>query len=306
MPFKTAKLRVTEFVVNSSSNFYNLARFVYCLIDKALIYYSSIKGTPFVLIYQQGRVASTSVYESIKSLNLPYPIYHVHTISYKYAQQEIDRLKKKGGKIYRHFFVGQYLYKALHRHNSRSDPLPWKIICIFRDPIEIMISLHFLNLDNNPNNKFSVNGVLDKKKTLAFFENLFENNDPSKWAICNWFDDVFFNELGIDVFSYPFDKTQGYSIIPANKLDVLLIRFENLDQAYKQGTAKLLGLSVDDVNLQYANIHTNKDTHELHKYIKKNLKLSKNACEKVYSTKFMKHFYSAELIGQLTSKWTKK
>jgi len=275
-------------------------------MDKALINFSSNKGKSFILIYQQGRVASTSVYESIKSLNLSSPIHHVHTISYLHAQQEIDQLKTKGGKVYRHLFVGQYLYKALNRHNSRSNPEPWKIICIFRDPIEIMISLHFLNLDNNPNNKFSVNGVLDKKKALRFFENLFENNDPSKWAICNWFDDVFYKELGIDVFSTTFDKSEGYSVISTDKVDILLIRFENIEHAYKNGAAQLLGLNADDVNLQYANLHTNKNTSEIHKYIKQNLKLSKNACDKVYSTKFMKHFYSPELIGELTSKWNKE
>jgi len=305
MPFKTAKLIATEFIVNSSSDFYNLARFLYCLIDKTLINISSKKGKPFVLIYQQGRVASTSVYESIKSLNLSYPIYHVHTISYKHAQQKIDQLKKKGVKVYRHFFVGQYLYKALNRHNSRNNPLPWKIICIFRDPIEIMISLHFLNLENSPNNKFSVNGVLDKKKALAFFENLFENNEPSNWAICNWFDDVFFKELGIDVFSTPFDKIEGYTIISSKKLDVLLLRFEDLEHAYKYGTAKLLGLNANNVNLQHENLHVNKSANDLHKYIKQNLKLSKNACEKVYSTKLMQHFYSPELIEILSSKWTR-
>jgi len=305
MSLKTVKLKATEFIVNSSAGLYNLARFLYCSIDQFLINLNSKRGKPFILIYQQGRVASTSVYESIKSLNLSYPVHHVHTISYKHAQGEIDRLKKKGGKVYRHFFVGKYLYKALNRHNLRDNPLPWKIICIFRDPIEIMISLHFLNLDNAPNNKFSINGELDKKKTLAFFENLFENNDPSNWAICNWFDDVFFKELGIDVFLTPFDKTDGYTLISSNKMDVLLIRFENLEQAYKQGTAKLLGLNPNDINLQHENLHVNKSANELHKYIKQNLKLSKNACEKVYSTKFVQHFYSPELIEILTSKWTR-
>jgi len=306
MSLKKVKLKATELIVNSSSNFYNLARLLYCLVDKTLININSKREKPFVLIYQQGRVASTSVYESIKSLNLSYPIHHVHTISYKHTQQEIYRLKKKGGKVYRHLFVGQYLYKALNKHNLRHNPLPWKIICIFRDPIEIMISLHFLNFENGSNNKFSVNGVLDKQRTLAFFENLFESNDPSKWAICNWFDDVFFKELGIDVFSASFDKTEGYSIISTNKMDVLLIRFENLEHAYKNGVAELLSLNTKEVHLQHANLHINKSTSELHKYIKQNLKLSRNACEKVYTTKFVQHFYSPELIEALTIKWTRE
>jgi len=293
------------YIVNSSSGLYNVVRAILSLIDKSKINQAVKKKIPFVLIYQQGRVASTSVYESIKAIKLPYPLYHVHTISAKTAQKGIEKLKQKKGKIYRHFFVGKFLSQALIQKRKEPQAPPWKIITIFRDPLEVMLSLHFLNMSNK---KLFVSegGQLDNEMALRHYETLFINDEPAGWEICKWFDEVFLDETGVDVYLTPFDYEKGYTIINAQECDILIIKFEDIKKAYKYGVAELFDINPADVELQHANLHSNDDYKDIHKYVKQNLKFSSEFCDKVYSTKLIKHFYSPQQILNLKNKWGEK
>jgi len=300
------KLKVLGYLINSGPLVYNLLRAVSSVIDGVKINKLVKSGVPFVLIYQQGRVASTSVYESMRSINLPYPIYHVHTLSMDRAKNEIDKLKQHGGKIYRHLFVGQKLASEMDRLDWSAQQEPWKVISIFRDPIEIMLSLYFLNIESNPNGLLTKVENSDKDSVLKYIENLFENSEPAGWAVCNWYDNIFLDELEVDVYVSPFDKEKGYTVINTKKFDILLIRFEDIKNAYSEGLAVLFGLDASNLNLKHMNLHRNDKFSDLHKYIKENLKLSRGFCERVYSTKLMKHFYSSELIQELTHKWIRE
>lgn len=302
---KKDKFLLTRLIVSKGPRVYNLIRAIICLYDKVKIKWAEKQNQPLILIYQQGRVASTSVYESLKAMKLPFPLYHVHTLSISKAEKEIQKAKNNNKKAYRHFFVGKYLGAA--KNNIKVTPSfePWKIICIFRDPIDIMLSLFFLNIENNPKNKAEQGLYKDKAATLEYFQNLFESNDPAGWAICNWFDDYFFDELGVDVYQYDFDKEKGFQVVKTEKFEILLLRFENLSNAYKNGCAELFNLDSNNFNLMHANIHKNDKYSEMHAYIKTNLQLSEPFCQKVYTTKLMQHFYSPEMIEKSIKKWTK-
>jgi len=300
------KVQVLTWVINSGPVIYNVIRMVASFIDGVKIKKAAKKGTPFVLIYQQGRVASTSVYESIKSLRLPYPLYHVHTLSARAAEKKIEQLKQKGGKIYRYLFVGKQLDHALKNKDLTSQTAPWKIISIFRDPIEIVLSIHFLNIENNIHEFLNESGQVDKNKALKYYENLFTHDDPAGWSVCNWFDEVFLDETGVDVFSSPFDCEKGYTVINTQKFDILLIKFEDIKKAYKYGAAELFDLHPTELKLQHANLHRNDRYSDVYKYVKENLKFTPEFCEKVYSTKLIRHFYSPNQIDELIRKWTYK
>lgn len=298
------KMKLLVWVINSDSRIYNVIRVVISFIDGIKIKRAIKKGIPFVLIYQQGRVASTSVYESIKSIKLPYPLYHVHTLSEQVAQKQIDQLKLEGGKIHRNLFVGKQLSRALKNKKLVEQSEPWKIISIFRDPIEIMLSLYFLGIEDGANIFLNKSGELDKNLALKFYENKFIKDDPSGWGVCHWFNNVFLDELGVDVFLSPFDQEKGFTVIKNQQFDILLIRYEDIQSAYKYGVAELFNIEPNSLNLQYANLHSNKKHSEIHKYVKQNLKLTREFCDKAYSTKLIKHFYSPEQIETLIKKWS--
>jgi len=291
----------TRLITSKGPLIYNSVRAVVCLGDKLKIKWAINQNKSFILIYQQGRVASTSVYESIKAMKFPYPLYHVHTLSIANAEQEIKRAKKNNEKAYRHFFVGKYLGKTIQNIKLTPSYKPWKVICIFRDPIDIMLSLFFLNIETNSEDLALYE---DKEATLEYFQNLFESNDPAGWAICKWFDDYFFSELGIDVYAYPFNVEKGYTVIKTAKFEVLLLRFEGLSETYKSGAAELFNLDTSHFKLMHANIHKNDKYSDMHTHIKNNLRLSRSFCDKVYATKLMRHFYSPAMIEASIQKWT--
>jgi len=299
MYLKKIEFKITRNLTGSSSFIYNVARWVRCLIDKALINKVTLSNKPFIIIYQQGRVASTSIYESLYDSNLTFPIYHIHTISAVSAQKQITAAKLSNRKVFRHLYVGKMLSNALIKHKTRNDTVPWKVISIVRDPLAIMVSLHFLNAKKD-SNIFSSN-----ESTLKHFELLFSTNDPSKWAICTWFDDVFYDELGIDVYQHPFNTETGYTIIKEGKLDILLLRFDELSQAFKNGCSELFEVDKERFNLKHANVHKNTQYDERLSYVKKHLKIPREFCNKIYATKLAKHFYSPNQIEELTAKWAK-
>jgi len=303
---KTQVIQYRRWFSNQGPLIYNLLRAVNGYIDWLRVSSAVKKRTPFVVVYQQGRVASTSVYESLKLLGLPNPIYHVHTLSEHKAKNEIAQLKQTGGKVFRHYFLGQKLAQALKNIDFLDVQKPWKIISIFRDPIEIMLSLYFLNIEDDPSGLLTTVNTSDKDYVLKFFKDLLETSNPAGWDVCNWYDDVFFNELGVDVYKSPFDKEKGYSIINTKRFDILLIRFEGIQSGYSHGVAELFDLDASVINLEHTNLHRTEQYSDIHKYIKKNLKLSRSFCEKVYATKIMKSFYSPEHIEELTKKWTRE
>jgi len=303
MNFKTylkkIELQLTRKLVRSSSFLYNIARWARCLTDEFLINRAARANKPFVIIYQQGRVASTSVYESLYDSGISFPTYHIHSISAENTQKQIDSAKLSGSKVFRHLYVGNMLSIALANHKAQKHASPWKVISIFRDPLAIMISLHFLNAKED-SNIFSSN-----VSALKHFESLFSTNDPSNWAICTWFDDVFYDELGIDVYQHPFNTDTGYTIIKEEKLDILLLRFEDLSQAFKNGCPELFGSEEGVFELKHANVHKNSQHDARLSYIKQHLKIPREFCDRVYSTKLVKHFYSPKQIEELTLKWAK-
>ena len=59
-----------------------------------------------------------------------------------------------------------------------------------------------------------------------------------------------------------------------------------------------------DFDLRYSHIHKIDDYKNIQKYVTENLKIDRETCEKVYSTKFIRHFYSDELIEKMVKKWS--
>lgn len=298
------KLLATGFVANSPAPIYNGARVIQNLCDSRKINKAVRHGIPLVLIYQYGRVASTSVYASVLAANLDMPVYHVHTLSLARATKWIEKAKQNGRRIDRNFVLGRTLGEVISGFGEGPYPNPWKIICIFREPISVMLSLHFLNPKGTFAQVLEKHGEKDRNQVVDYFQTLFDRDDPSGWLLSRWFDDVFQEETGINVYEHRFDVDQGYQIIKDDRFEVLLLRFEDLSKGFKQGAAEFFGLEADRFNLIHSHIHKNDKYNEIHEYVKNNLKLSVETLRKIYSTDFVRHFYSHELIERLTEKWS--
>jgi hypothetical protein len=299
---KRMELRLTRVVAHSPDWVYDLSRNVRAAFDIPYIRWKSSADVPFVLVYQQGRVASTSVYESLCSLELGLPIFHVHTLSRARAEARIERARREGRRVDRNLVVGSALSRELEKHQADPGRAPWKVVTIFRDPIAVMMSIHFMHPEILEASTGA--GEIERDAMLEHFQRIFENDDPAGWELSRWYEDVFAEETGVDVFAHPFDRDRGYSIVREQGLEVLLLRFESLRQCFSEAVAEWLDVSPSRVSLPHANVHREKSLDGLHDFAKKNLALSRAACERVYSTRFVRHFYSDAAIEALVDRWT--
>ncbi len=298
------RIIVTRAISRSPCIVYNCARAIQNFIDAHKIREAVSSDNPLILIYQYGRVASTSVYTSVLDANLGHPVYHVHTLSADRASKWIQKARQNKEKIDRNIIVGKLLGDIISNSSANPRQTPWKIICIFREPISVIISLHFLNPKGPFAELLAKHGNSCPDRVLKYFQDLFNRDDPAGWLLTRWCDDVFFEETGINVYDYGFNVDQGFAILRENKFEILLLRFEDLTNAFKQGAARFFEKEEQQFNLAHSHIHKSDEYQDVHDYVKLHLKLPIGTCEKIYSTKFFNHFYSKATIEMLVAKWS--
>lgn len=302
--FKKLDLFMTRFAAESSDKTYNVMRRIRVTLDLLLLTKDRIFKKDYILIYQQGRVASTSVYESLTLLNLRQRLYHVHLLSAEKADKKIIAANKKKQKVPRYLYTGKYLAESFSKDKEKN----WHIITIFREPISMLLSVYFLNAERAFKHvNFDQEDELVKAEMIKEFKAVCENDDPDNWDICNWYDDIFKNEIGIDVFDFEFNKERNYLVISQENVQSLLLKFESLKDNFSYACSDFLDIKeADELTLLNSNVHKNNKLSNHHQYIKNNLSLSIDALDRIYNTKFVKHFYSEKEIENFKEKWGRK
>ncbi|MAF64005.1 MAG: hypothetical protein CL680_21420 [Blastomonas sp.] len=298
--------KLVTFVSNSPPFFYNIVNSLVLNFDNRKINSLMSEQKIPVLIYQQGRVASTSVYESLKNSFPHIPIYHLHTLSAERADEELRKLKGNNERSFHYLHLGKIFGKLINSRAFKNKKEPWKVITIFRDPIEILMSLYILHLEKNEEKIISAYGSLSEQNSLKYIKEKMEADDPRNWEIVTWFDSVFKKEIGVDIFAKKFDPVKGYQIIKNDNFEVLIMKFEELSKAYKYGVSELLGLPVDRLDIEYTNLHNNKSAADLQRYIRSELRFNEKFLDQIFDSKVYKHFYSSQQLTHLKSKWLEK
>lgn len=221
----------------------------------------------FILVYQCGKVGSTSIYQSIEKCG--YNALHCH--SFTGVESRADDI-----------------YKLLNFKSA-------KIICMVRDPIAVMIAGMWQNLQclwerYDTNVDFA---RIEKDR----IENLQFNNE------FEWFDEQMRKYTKIDVFRYPFDRENGYSIIKEGNIELLLMKLEKLDKL-----ENVIGsfLNIDRFHLCKSNVGEEKPYRFAYRQYKENLHISREKLEEIYQKNDrMKHFYTEEERKEFYLKWDK-
>lgn len=240
----------------------------------------------FFLIYTMGKVASSSIYETIKSL-LPFSgIYHVHFLTEKNMNWRREFTGNPATSA-----LENYVKKKIKRHPEKR----LKIISIVRDITARDISMIFQNLKY-----FNHDRKIDEYE-ISDIEMMHEeiNQDLS----LGWFENEFQAFTGFDVYSHPFDKEKGYSVYHYNNMDILIIQLEKLNICYQEALGKFTDIKLK--KLININETENKKEAKFYKYVKENIRMSKLKLEVNYQSKFMRHFYTETEIKAFHSKWNK-
>ena len=112
-------------------------------------------GLPLI-IYQMGKVGSTSVTKALRALSPNYSVYGVHTLRPDNVEQAIANYRKNYSVrrlVPEHLLASRLLVRDLAKGQPRGR---WKVITIIRDPIARNISSFFQDIElRHPSFQFS-------------------------------------------------------------------------------------------------------------------------------------------------------
>ncbi len=268
-------------------------------------YWSKSENKCALIIFQMGKVGSTSVYTSLKSLSLDMPLYHVHFLTQEGIRWAYE-VYKQG--FSRTGMIGEHIFDSLHLRRQLDKGLPkhrqWKIVSLVRDPVARNISSFFqtLNLEF-PDFEYEIKLSSMKSEALVnelipLFWEKFNHDFP-----LNWYDTEMKPVFEIDVFASEFPKSEGYKIYTQGKADLLLFKLETLDKCAPQAFNRFLGIK--NFELSKANEATQKKYYGVYRQFLNNIIIPDEYIDHLYKSKYVRHFYSDAEIKTFRDKWVR-
>ncbi len=243
-----------------------------------------------VIIYQMGKVASSSIAKTLKNfayknIYQPHRILPDNILAYKYKadqSNEYSILEDEEGEL-----ISKY--KLLNGA---------KVITLVREPIERNFSAFFQNYKMMTGEEFQ-----DSKQNIDEMIDNFLKNYPHEIPI-RWYEDEFNPVMGISIYDYPFDTQKGYSVIDLDETSILVMRSE-LDDLGKEKALQSF-LNDDTIKIVNANQSDNKSYSEAYRSFKSKIVLPESYIDKMYQSEYTKHFYATEEIEVFKQKWNRK
>jgi hypothetical protein len=233
-----------------------------------------MKSPSNILVYQAGKVGSTTIRASIAKLDIN--CNHIHILN--------DWEKN----VYQNVF---------------KDSKVVRIITLVRDPISRELSHFFHNIGNIyypsmniPIGNSFMSAIIEHLKSL---ESAFIRNKN----MFSWFDRELKSVFGIDIYAHPFDREKGYTIIKQGNVEVLAMKLEKLNSL-----ESVIGDFIDapEFKLVNANDGDNKSYKYLYKNVKDTIKIPREIFDMYYKNNpKMNHFYTEEEKAAFLKKWEK-
>lgn len=242
----------------------------------------------WVLVYQMGKVGSSSIYQSIKKKQ---HAIHIHRMNPNNIKEVLFEHEKKGIKRKNFERFGILLNSKLNKTNKEI-----KIISPIREPIERNISAYFQNLSKFYNDKYAYKKIETKNLIKNFLKN-YNHNVPLEW-----FDKEILEVFDLDVYSKSFDIKNKYQILEKDNIKLFIFRIDLDDKKIENLLSSFLGKPIE---LFSKNVGYDKKYKEAYKDFNNNIELPINYINKMKSSKFMNHFYSKSEIEAIEKKWLK-
>lgn len=274
---------------------------------------------PPILIYQMSKVGSKTVYYSLKEHSIPNMLFHVHQLRYDCIYSTLKKIERrinniKSQKVDNGVKVSRILYnknlqgmlnndlKLRNKFAEYKRAFNWKIITLVRDPISRMLSDFYFSIQTKHPEATDFQGNIILEKSIAIFKKTLNRFNESKDWTCRWFEEEFKKVLEVDAYDYPFNHKKGYTIIKSRNIEILIIKMEEMDNCFVDAVSDFLGFQ--NIKMVRKNIAAKKSYADVYREARKNIRIKRTVCEKIYTTKFARHFYSEEERESFTRKWS--
>jgi hypothetical protein len=267
-----------------------------------------------LLIYTMGKVGSSSVFHSLKQLDLDRPLYHLHSL----AADSLAKLEAELKPAFpdpqamvslHHVWRCQYVLDKLARRPGHK----MQAISLIRDPLARNLSNFFQHIgvealpSASGGQRWRLFSSFYDFEIVAGEQDLDELIDvyfAKEWHDFPelWIERELGGVLGIDVYATPFDREKGYATYHSPQADLLLIRLKDLNRCASQAISQFLGL--DTFTLINANVAESKAYVDVYRAFKAQITFPAPFLERVYHSGFVRHFYSEDERHEFSLKWT--
>lgn len=256
--------------------------------NRAREYIYSMMQFDTILIWQPGKVGSTSIAKSLEKEGIHYS--HLHCLSF------VNWLDIKIHNSYgiQHHWENKPIKRSEIIQNSEKV----KIISLVRDPIARSIADYFEGLgrlyckyeDTNVDIFQDINNFIEMEAGVGDSGYIFE-----------WFDHEIKEFLDIDIYQYDFDKEKGYQVISEDNIEILLIKTEKLTSC-----EEILGqfVGVEGFKLIQDNVGNQKIYKFAYDEVKQKINIPDDIIDFYYNgNKCMDHFYTENEKKEFIKKW---
>jgi hypothetical protein len=220
-----------------------------------------------------GKVGSTSIENGLKENGI-----HLHNFFFENIPCHCKYPRKPYIKWFEKFKL--FIIRLAIKRRKRV-----KMISAVRDPLDRNISMFFQDLHHYLNaydfKHSTAKKEQDKLLLNKCFDEIFYHEYP-----CNWFDDELKRLTKIDIYNYPFNKSDGYVIIKSGKFEILILDCKKINSS-SDIINKFIEHPIDLIN---SNVGGDKWYGPIYKVFKETYKPTEYYKNKIYNSKFSKHF----------------
>ena len=244
------------------------------LFKQAFNFYNNYSNEKNILIYQMGKVGSTTIENSVENS------LHLHTLYNNTPCWVHQKIRRPGilGKLIVN--TGNFIKRVAINRRKRV-----KIITMVREPISRDISMFFQNLPYWYIEYVNTNKIDIREGGIEFLKEVFDESFDHEYQL-KWFDREIKKLTGIDIFNEKYDYDKGYLKIEKGKYELFLFRLEDIEKALPA-----LSIFVEkDIELKEKNIGNNKWYACIYSDVKKIIMNDKEYISKMKNTQFSKFF----------------
>ena len=257
---------------------------------------------PPIIIYQMGKVGSSSIYHALKSIDIKNPLFHSHSLSDKGIKNALGYFEKAEGENSDVISTLEFNWALKEKIKCNPD-VQVKIITLVREPIARNISDLFQNTTVIGDSVLNVKGALDVDAAIKWLNKYFQEYDHETAWDSAWYDMEIKELFGVDIYNEGFDKVNGMGRICRDNVDILLLRLEDLKNNYEYIFSEFLGIK-EKVTMHYRNISANKPNSSKYKEVLNRFRLPRSVCDYMYEDRHIKHFYTESMIQDFKDKWS--
>lgn len=237
------------------------------------------------VVYSMGKVATSAISSAMLRAGLP--VHHIHTLNDKKLLNAAERAVEQGS------FPPPHICESMAWKNRLfSDPQKCLYITLVREPVSRNLSAFFENIG-----RYFPKGLdgVSPEAILQTFITKYNHKTP-----LTWLDNEYKDELGIDVYALEFDIQKRYVRLP--DCNMVVFRSDCEDEIMARILSDILG---PKLIVTRENDSTDKDYVETYSAVKKIARFSDAFLDKMYNTKYARHFWSAEEISEFRKRWQK-